>query len=81
MIDIDLTPKHKSIVPGLGVFIAPEGVAQLFQLHDYQKCPDFSKTYRQRRTLYPVLRPNVLNCPRYRHVTTRKEITRANETR
>ena len=38
-----IRPKHHKAVPGLGVFIAPNAVARLFQLHDYTRCPNFRK--------------------------------------
>lgn len=69
MIEMDLRPKHQVRVPGLGVFIAPNAVVRLFQLHSYTRCPDFTRTHNPTRTLYPVLRPNVYNSPQYRQVS------------
>lgn len=64
-----IRPKYKMVVPGLGVFIAPKAVARLFQLHDYTRCPDFQKKHApMRRTLYPILRPNVYYSPRMFHL-------------
>ena len=91
MIDIDLRPKHQMAVPGLGVFIAPNAVARLFQLHEYRKCPKFLPARKpvqlslfdappppvtQAPVLYPILRPNVLYSPRYSHVSTRAKRTK-----
>lgn len=63
-----IRPKHQMAVPGLGVFIAPNAVARLFQLHDYTKCPRFGLQEGNKRVLYPILRPNVMHCPRYYHL-------------
>ena len=64
-----IRPKHQMAVPGLGVFIAPNAVARLFQLHDYTKCPPFGTPQKKpQRVLYPILRPNVMHCPRYYHL-------------
>ena len=41
---------------------------RLFTLHDYRKCPRFIKKPRSLRILYPILRPNVYNCPRSYHL-------------
>ena len=61
-----IRPKHQMAVPGLGVFIAPNAVARLFQLYDYTKCPPLGNLQKKpQRVLYPILRPNVMNCPRY----------------
>ena len=61
-----IRPKHQMAVPGLGVFIAPNAVARLFQLHDYTKCPPLGSPQKKlQRVLYPILRPNVMHCPRY----------------
>ena len=68
MENIDLRPKHLMRVPGLGVFIAPNAVGQLFQLHDYTRCPNLRKTVKRKRVLYPILRPNVMHSPRYYHL-------------
>ena len=59
-----IRPKHQMAVPGLGVFIAPKAVARMFQLHDYTKCPRLG-TQKPKQVLYPILRPNVMHCPRY----------------
>lgn len=59
--------KHRMRVPGLGVFIAPKGVARLFQLHDYTKCPRFG-VRRETSELIPLLLPNVYNSPRFQRV-------------
>ncbi len=61
-------PKHQMAVPGLGIFIAPNAVARLFQLHDYRKCPRLGPQKGNKRVLYPILRPNVMHCPRYYHL-------------
>lgn len=59
-------PRHKVAVPGLGVFIAPGNVARLFSLHDYTRCVRLDgRAGGSPRVLYPILRPNVLQCPRY----------------
>ena len=63
-----IKPKHQMAVPGLGVFIAPNAVARLFQLHDYRKCPRLGPQKGNKRVLYPILRPNVMHCPRYYHL-------------
>ncbi|MDE0686873.1 MAG: hypothetical protein OXI61_01780 [Candidatus Poribacteria bacterium] len=63
-----IRPKHQMAVPGLGVFIAPNAVARLFQLHDYTKCPRLGPQKGNKRMLYPILRPNVMRCPRYYHL-------------
>ena len=63
-----VAPKKTVSVPGLGVFIAPNAVARLFQLHDYTKCPQFGLRKSPRGVLYPILRPNVMQCPRYYHI-------------
>ena len=55
--------RHQMKVPGTGVLIAPKAVGRLFTLHDYTKCPRFTKK-RMPRVLYPILRPNVYECPR-----------------
>ena len=61
-----IRPKHQMAVPGLGVFIAPNAVERLFQLHDYTKCPPLGNPQKKpQRVLYPILRPNVMHCPRY----------------
>ena len=60
--------RHQMKVPGLGVLIAPKAVGRLFTLHDYRKCPQFIKKPRSPRVLYPILRPNVYNCPRMYHL-------------
>ena len=63
-----IRPKHQMVVPGLGVFIAPNAVARLFQLHDYTRCPNFRKKHAPiGRILYPILRPNVYYSPRMFH--------------
>ena len=62
-----IRPKHQMAVPGLGVFIAPKAVARLFRLHDYTKCPRLGPQ-KPKRVLYPILRPNVMHCPRYYHL-------------
>ena len=59
--------RYQINVPGLGVLIAPKAVGRLFTLHDYRKCPRFIKKPMPRR-LYPILRPNVYNCPRNYHL-------------
>ena len=62
-------PKHHKVVPGLGVFIAPNAVARLFQLHDYTRCPNLRKKHAPMgRILYPILRPNVYYSPRMFHL-------------
>ena len=66
---VDVKPKHQFKVPGLGVFIAPNAVARLFQLHDYKRCPNLHRTYDKPITLYPLLLPNVYNSPRFKIVT------------
>lgn len=85
MIDIDLRPKHKMAVPGIGVFIAPQGVARLFSTTDFTHCPPFLPAQTPSlfdaiadtpAVLYPLLLPNVLHCPRYYHVTTRGKHTK-----
>ena len=64
-----IRPKHQMAVPGLGVFIAPNAVARLFQLHDYTKCPPPGNLQKKpQRVLYPILRPNVMHSPRYYHL-------------
>ena len=64
-----IRPKHQMAVPGLGVFIAPNAVARLFQLHDYTRCPNFEKKHAPMgRILYPILRPNVYYSPRMFHL-------------
>ena len=64
-----IRPKHQMAVPGLGVFIAPNAVARLFQFHDYTKCPPLGNPQKKtQRVLYPILRPNVMHCPRYYHL-------------
>ena len=64
-----IRPKHRMVVPGLGVFIAPKAVARLFQLHDYTCCPNFRKKRAPMgRILYPLLRPNVYYSPRMFHL-------------
>ena len=63
-----IKPKHQVAVPGLGVFIAPKAVARLFQLHDYTKCPPLGRQKVNKHVLYPILRPNVMHCPRYYHL-------------
>ena len=60
-----IRPKHQMVVPGLGVFIAPNAVARLFRLHDYTKCPRLGPHKVNKHVLYPILRPNVMHCPRY----------------
>ena len=60
MENIDLTLKHRMFVPGLGVFIAPNAVARLFQLHDYTKCPNLSRQVKPKRVLYSILRSKCL---------------------
>ena len=62
-----IRPKHQMAVPGLGVFIAPNAVARLFRLHDYTKCPLLGPQ-KPKQVLYPILRPNVMHCPRYYHL-------------
>ena len=62
-----IRPKHQMKVPGLGVFIAPKGVARLFQLHGYSKCPSFSAKPGTSE-LIPLLLPNVYNSPRFQRV-------------
>ena len=62
-----IRPKNQMKVPGLGVFIAPKGVARLFQLHDYFKCPSFSAKPKTSE-LIPLLLPNVYNSPRFQRV-------------
>ena len=85
MVDIDLKPKHEMAVPGLGVFIAPKGVARLFSLTDYAKCPQFHEPEPQislfdepkpQRLLYPIIRPNVYKSPRYCTVFTQKTMAK-----
>ncbi len=64
-----IRPKHQMAVPGLGVFIAPNAVARLFQLHDFTQCPRLGNPQQKtQRVLYPILRPNVMHCPRYYHL-------------
>ena len=63
-----IRPKHQMAVPGLGVFIAPNAVARLFRLHDWTKCPRLDVKKEPPRVLYPILRPNVMHCPRYYHL-------------
>lgn len=64
-----IRPKHQRAVPGLGVFIAPNAVARLFQLHDYTKCPPFGiPKETNKHVLYPLLLPNVMHSPRYYHL-------------
>ena len=63
-----ISPKHRMIVPGLGVIIAPKAVGRLFQLHDYTRCVDLRRRVRPRQVLYPILRPNVMHSPRYYHL-------------
>ncbi len=64
-----IRPKHQMAVPGLGVFIAPNAVARLFQLHDFTQCPRLGNLQQKtQRVLYPILRPNVMHCPRYYHL-------------
>lgn len=62
-----IRPKHQMKVPGLGIFIAPKGVARLFQLHGYSKCPSFSAKSETSK-LIPLLLPNVYNSPRFQKV-------------
>ena len=59
--------RHQMKVPGLGVLIAPKAVGRLFTLYDYRKCPRFVKKPMP-LVLYPILRPNVYNCPRMFHL-------------
>lgn len=67
---IDMRPKHRMICPGLGIFIAPQGVARLFHTFDYRKCVRLTgKPPEQGRTLYPVLLPNVYYSPRFQQVS------------
>ena len=74
MIEVDMRPKYQMPVPGVGVFIAPKAVGRLFQLHDYTKCVNLEKRRNPCSYLLPVLLPNVLNCPRMRHVSERKPL-------
>lgn len=62
-----IRPKHQMKVPGLGIFIAPKGVARLFQLHGYSKCPSF-RAFAKPSELIPLLLPNVYNSPRFQKV-------------
>ena len=54
--------RHQMKVPGIGVLIAPNAVGRLFTLHDYTKCPRFTKK-RMPRVLYPILLPTTVLCP------------------
>lgn len=49
-----VAPRKTVSVPGVGVFIAPNAVARLFQLHAYTKCPRFGSRQTE-RVLYPIL--------------------------
>lgn len=62
-----IRPKHQMKAPGLGIFIAPKGVARLFQLHGYSKCPSF-RAKRETVELIPLLLPNVYNSSRFQKV-------------
>ena len=55
--------RHQMNVPGLGVLIAPKAVGRLFTLYEYRRCPRFGKQPMP-PVLYPILRPNVYECPR-----------------
>lgn len=81
MVDIDLSPKHVMKVPALGVFIAPDAVARLFQLHDYTRCPRFVRGRNPQRVLYPILRPNVFTSPRFFNVSRRRRLGKDKVTR
>ena len=59
-------PKYTMSLPSLGAFIAPHAIARLFQRHNYTKCPPLRNLQKKpQRVLYPILRPNVMHCPRY----------------
>ena len=84
-----LKVRHTIAVPGVGVFIAPAGIARLFTLTDYRKCPKFlparapaqpslfDAIKEEPPVLYPLLLPNVLKSPRFYLVTTRARARKA----
>ena len=90
MKDLVLKPRHVMKVPALGVFIAPQGVARMFQLHDYTKCvallpprvetqldlfaPAPPPVKQETPVLYPLLLPSVYHSPRHYRIHTQARI-------